>query len=265
MQMIHSPTHVCVFLVSLIVALTGCSTAPETGRSQLILMSSQQEATLGLQSFQQLKKQTPVSKDASATATLQRVGQRIAQVANMPGAQWEFVLFESKEPNAFCLPGGKVGVYTGILPITQDDAGLAAVIGHEVAHAVLRHGNERVSRSMAVQGLGALIGAGIGISAADPRAVQAFQQLYGIGSQVGVELPHSRDQESEADRVGLRFMARAGYNPDASLAFWQRFASVNAQHGGGPPSFLRTHPTDETRVRQIQQWLPEAKAQYKPQ
>ncbi len=248
-----------------VLIFTGCMTTPETGRSQLILLSAEQETKLGFQSFDQLKKQTPISKNAAANAQLQRVGKQIAAVADLPGAQWEFVLFESKEPNAFCLPGGKVGVYTGILPLTKDDAGLAAVIGHEVAHAVLRHGNERVSRSMLWQMGATALGAGMSVSAADPRVAMAVQQAYGAGSQVLSELPHSRDQESEADRVGLRYMARAGYDPEAALGFWQRFAAFNSQAGGGGGfSFLRTHPTDATRVKQIQAWLPEAKAQYRP-
>lgn len=248
-----------------LLGLSGCATTAETGRHQLILLSTEQETNLGFQSFDQLKKQTPISKNAAANAQLQRVGAQIAAVANLPGAKWEFVLFESKEPNAFCLPGGKVGVYTGILPLTKDDAGLAAVIGHEVAHAVLRHGNERMSRSMAWQLGATALGAGLSVSAADPRVAMAVQQAYGAGSQVLSELPHSRDQESEADRVGLRYMARAGYDPESALAFWQRFAAYNAQAGGGQGfSFLRTHPTDATRVKQIQGWLPEAKAQFRP-
>ena len=255
-----------IALLTTCLSQTSCVTSAETGRSQLILLSSQDEMALGFQNFTQMKKETPVSKDAAANAMLQRVGKRIAAVAELPGAQWEFVLFESKELNAFCLPGGKVGVYTGILAVTKDEAGLAAVLGHEVAHAVLRHGNERMSRALAWQMGGTLLNAGLQVSATDPKAALALQQVYGIGSQVGAELPHSRLQESEADRVGLRYMARAGYDPEQSLAFWQRFAAFNSTQGGGggTPGFLRTHPTDETRIRQIQQWLPEAKAQYKP-
>lgn len=244
---------------------SGCVTTPETGRSQLKLVSDDQMLALGLQSFDQTKKQIPVSKDAAGTAMVQRVGKRIASVANLPGAQWEFVLFESKEANAFCLPGGKVGVYTGILPIVKDDAGLAAVLGHEVAHAALYHGRERISRSMGLELLGEGISTGIGAYGAKPTTIAGFQQVYGIGTQVGAELPHSRLQESEADQIGLRFMARAGYDPEASLAFWQRFAAFNSQNGGsGTPSFLRTHPTDSTRIEQIRRWLPEAKAQFVP-
>lgn len=266
----HMRIERCDFVIktlSLAAAVTfsGCVTSSETGRSHLELISQGQEATLGLQSFQEIKKQTPVSKDAAATAMVQRVGQRIAAVAQMEGAQWEFVLFESKEPNAFCLPGGKVGVYTGILPITKDEAGLAAVLGHEIAHATQHHGNERMSRSMVLNGVGSLVGASMSASGASPRAMALFQNLYTPGVQIGAELPHSRTQESEADLVGLRYMARGGYNPEASLAFWQRFAELNNRGGGGStPFFLRTHPTDAQRIAQIQAALPAAKAEYHP-
>lgn len=259
------PLRHFVFVLTLLITTlsqTSCVTSKETGRNQLILMSSQEEMTLGFQSFDQMKKDTPISKDPAANAMLQRVGKRIAAVADLPGAQWEFVLFESKELNAFCLPGGKVGVYSGILAVTKDEDGLAAVLGHEIAHAVLRHGNERMSRAMAWQAGGSFLNAGLSISATDPKAALFLQQAYGIGSQVGAELPHSRLQESEADHVGLRYMARAGYDPESALAFWTRFAALNSTQGGGP-SFLRTHPTDDIRIRQIQGWLPEAKAQFK--
>lgn len=244
---------------------TGCGTVPITGRSQFTaLVSPEQEMTLGLSSFGEMKKGTPISHDASANALVQRVGKRIAAIAgpDMPNAQWEFVVFESKEANAFCLPGGKVGVYTGILPITKDEAGLATVIGHEVAHAVARHGAERMSEAMVIQfggqGLGALM------ANADPRVTALAGTAYGLGTQVGRELPHSRAQESEADHIGVIYMARAGYDPEASVQFWQRFSAYNQQHGGSQGlSFMRTHPTDETRIKQLQEWLPEAKAQVK--
>lgn len=244
--------------------LAGCATVPETGRRQLNLISAQEEMQLGLSSFQQMKKDTPISKDAAANSMVQRVGRRISAVAPLPNAQWEFVVFESKEANAFCLPGGKVGVYTGILPITRDEAGLAAVIGHEVAHAVARHGAERVSEGLLIQTGGGLLGATL--SNADPRTRALTMAAYGLGSKVGRELPHSRSQESEADHIGLIYMARAGYNPEASIAFWQRFAEYNRLHGGGGDIwFLRTHPLDETRIRQLQGWMPEVKPQYRPQ
>ena len=195
---------------------------------------------------------------------VQRVGRRIAAVAELPGANWEFVVFDSKEANAFCLPGGKVGIYTGILPITKDEAGLATVIGHEIAHAVARHGAERVSEGILLQTGGGLLGASL--SSADPRTQVLVMTAYGVGSKLGRELPHSRGQESEADHIGLIYMARAGYDPEAAVGFWQRFAAHSrSQGGGGTPVFLRTHPLDTVRIQQIQQWLPEAKANYRAQ
>ncbi len=244
--------------------LAGCMTVPETGRRQVMLISSAQEMQLGLSAFSQMKKDTPVSKDPALNALVQRVGKRIAAVANLPGAQWEFVVFESNEANAFCLPGGKVGIYTGILPITKDEAGMATVIGHEVAHAVARHGAERVSEGMLLQTGGSLLG--VGLSSADPRTQVLVMTAYGLGAKFGRELPHSRGQESEADHIGLIYMARAGYDPEAAVGFWQRFGDYNrSQSGGGTPAFLRTHPLDSVRIQQIQQWMPEAKANYRPQ
>lgn len=242
--------------------VSGCITNPETGRRQLLLVSESEITALGLSSFEQMKKETPISKDPAANALVQRVGKRIASVVDLPGAQWEFVVFDSKEANAFCLPGGKIGVYTGILPITKDDAGLAAVMGHEVAHAKLQHGRERVSQGIAVNTFGQ--GLGAYVDAKNPKWTQAFSQLYGVGSQVGFLLPHSRSQESEADWRGLIYMAKAGYEPEAAVAFWERFASFNKQGGGGAPSFLRTHPLDEVRIKDLKGHMPEAKAQFLP-
>jgi predicted Zn-dependent protease len=260
----NSTLHIGRLLASVVVALglLGCTTVPETGRRQLNMFSPQQETQLGLAEFNQMKKQVPISKNAAANAQVQRVGQRIAAVADLPGAQWEFVVFESPQANAFCLPGGKVGVYTGILPICQDDAGLAAVIGHEVAHAVARHGGERMTQAQGLAAVGQIGGAILGSSDyADwaPLAVQA----YGLGSQLGVALPHSRAQESEADEIGMIYMARAGYDPRAAVAFWERFAVYNQQHGGDTTAwFLRTHPTDQTRIADLQKLLPKAEAEY---
>jgi predicted Zn-dependent protease len=245
----------------------GCSTVPVTERKSLNLVSNDQEMQLGLASFDQVKKETPLSTDATAKAMVERVGRQIAKVADkdMPNAQWEFVLFESKEANAFCLPGGKVGVYTGLLPIAKDDAGLATVLGHEIAHAVAHHGAERMSRAMVVQGVGSLAGSYIGTTSLS-QYQSTFSSLYGIGSQVAVELPHSRSQESEADHIGLIYMARAGYDPAQAIAFWQRFAEFNKQQGGGKDSFyskfLRTHPLDDQRIADLQKWQPEAQAVY---
>jgi len=249
------------FGAATIAVLAGCTTVSETGRSQFMLMSPQSEMQLGFSEFSKMKQKVPISRDTQTQAMIERVGRRIAAVANLPNAQWEFVLFESKEPNAFCLPGGKVGVYTGILPITKDEAGLATVIGHEVAHAVARHGGERVSAAVGLQ----MIGTVVNSAARESRYAALIQQGYGLGSQLGVALPHNRKQESEADHIGLLYMARAGYNPEAAVGFWQRFAQYNREHGSATPWFLRTHPLDEKRIADLQKAMPEAKAQFKPQ
>ena len=246
-----------------IVLLAGCATAPVTGRRQLSLVSPAQEMQLGLSSFEQLKKETPISRDARLNEMVNRVGRKIAAAAgnDLPNAQWEFVVFESKEANAFCLPGGKVGIYTGILPITQDEAGLATVMGHEVAHATARHGAERMSQALAAETGGQLLG--VGLSGADPRLAALAPVVYGLGTQVGVLLPYSRKFESEADRIGLTYMARAGYDPEAAINFWQRFSQYTSARGKGAPKWLRTHPVDSDRIANIQKWMPEAKAQYR--
>jgi predicted Zn-dependent protease len=250
-----------LLLLSLpILILAGCSTVPETGRKQFNILSPDQETQMGLTSFQQMKGEVPISKDATTSAMVERVGKRIAAVAPLPDAQWEFVLFESKEANAFCLPGGKVGVYTGILPYTQDEAGLATVIGHEVAHAVARHGGERVSQQMGME----VVGAVISTSMQDSKWQTAVDAGYGLGSQVGVLLPFSRKQESEADELGLLYMARAGYNPEAAVAFWKRFAQLDAQ-SGGTPWFLRTHPMSADRAERLKEMMPRAMQEYRAQ
>ena len=225
-------------------------------------MTPQQEYQLGLTEFEKLKKSTPISTDKANTALLQRVGTRIAAVAPLPGAQWEFVLFDAPDnANAFCLPGGKVGVYSGILAVTRDEAGLATVIGHEVAHAVARHGAERLSQGLLLQYGGELL------SQVLQTQPQAAQQLilgaYGIGGRVGVVLPHSRSQELEADRVGLLYMARAGYDPRQAVVFWQRFSAHAQSSGSSPVEFLSTHPLDSTRIARLEAILPAAMSEYR--
>lgn len=252
----------CILGVGISLIFAACSTTPITGRRQLSLVSAGQEAQLGLTEFEKLKQETPISRDPAANALLQKVGKRIAAAAanDLPEAQWEFVVFESKEANAFCLPGGKIGVYTGILPITKDENGLATVLGHEVAHATAHHGGERMSQQMAAQGLGQLGGVAI----TDPRWSQLFQTVYPIGAQVGVLLPFSRKQESEADRIGLHYMARAGFDPSYAVQFWERFSTAMGGKSS-TPAFLRTHPVDSVRIADIKKFLFEAKQEYKPQ
>ena len=247
----------------LFAGFVGCVTN-EAGRKQLMLVSQQEEMQLGLNSFQQMKTNTPISSDRAANEMVRRVGDRIKSVVNLSGAQWEFVVFDSKEANAFCLPGGKIGVYTGIIPLVKDDAGLATVLGHEIAHATLHHGAERMSRAMTMQVVGQ--GLGYAVDASNPKWTTAFSQLYGVGSSVAVELPYSRSNESEADKMGLFYMAKAGYDPEAAVAFWERFADYNKQAGSKPPfKWLSTHPDEGTRIQQLRALLPQAKAVYKPQ
>jgi predicted Zn-dependent protease len=250
--------------LSLAFLLQACTTVPVTGRRELNLIPPDQELQLGLTSFNDVKKETPVSRDPRSNAEVGKVGRRIAQVAasDLPNAQWEFVVFESKEANAFCLPGGKVGVYTGILPITQNEAGLATVLAHEIGHAVAHHSASRMSQALVTQGVGQAAGAALSTSSY-AQYQNVFNSLYGIGSKVAVELPYDRKQESEADHIGLVYMARAGYDPAEAVAFWQRFSAYNKSQGGSTTlSFLRTHPVDSVRIKQLQSWLPEARAEF---
>ena len=261
MMILRQSFSVLFFTALLTGLLPGCATVPETGRSQLLLVTPQDEVQLGISAFQEIKESTPVSRDAAQNAALQRVGRRIAAVAQLPGAQWEFVLFDDpKNANAFCLPGGKVGVYTGILPITRDDDGLATVIGHEVAHAVARHGAERMSEALLVEVGGQALSAALGTQGSATQ--ELLLQAYGVGAQLGVMLPHSRGQELEADHLGLLYMARAGYDPRAAVGFWERFQAYNERKGGKPPEFLSTHPLDDRRIAQIEQFLPQAEQEY---
>lgn len=247
---------------ALIATLIACTTTPITGRRQLNFIGGEQETQLGLTAFEEIKQETPISRDPQLNALLQRVGSRVAAAANedLPNAQWEFVLFDSEEANAFCLPGGKVGVYTGILPITKDEAGLATVIGHEVAHAAAHHSAERMSQAIAAQTGGQVLG--VASAGLDPKVGALLQLAYPAAAQLGVLLPYSRLQESEADHVGLMYMAEAGYDPEAAVGFWQRFSEFNQARAGSTPAFLRTHPMDEDRIQQIRELLPEAKARY---
>ncbi len=247
--------------ILVVLILPGCETVPETGRSQLLLISPDQETQLGLTEFEKLKSSTPVSEDAELNAMLQRVGQRVAAVAPLPNARWEFVLFDDPNTaNAFCLPGGKVGIYTGILPITKDENGLATVIGHEVAHAVARHGGERVSQALIMQMGGEALESALSSQPAQTRSL--VLQGYGLGSKVGVILPYSRAHEMEADELGLLYMARAGYDPRSAIEFWQRFREHAREKGGAPPEFLSTHPMDTRRIAQIEALMPKALAEY---
>jgi len=266
MKRLFFPSPAFVLVVSLVVGLlAGCATAPVTGRQQFILIPPSQEIALGLKSYQEILKQSKLSQNKKIIDMVNRVGGNIARVATRDypvtrDYEWEFTVIEDdKTPNAFALPGGKVAIYTGILKYTQDEAGLATVVGHEVGHVLARHGAERMSQYLLAQ-LGA-VALNVAIKDQSPATVAAINVGYGVGTTVGVLLPFSRVEESEADHIGLILMAKAGYDPRTALAFWQRMAEAG---GEKPPAFMSTHPTDEKRIDQIKQWMPEAMAVYKP-
>jgi predicted Zn-dependent protease len=241
-----------------VLLLAGCVTSPETGRRQFILTSMSQETSLGRQSWDELQKQQAPSQDAAKTAAVLRVGTDLSKVIAQPGFEWEFKCFASREMNAFCLPGGKVGVYEGLFKNLGNDAELAAVVGHEIAHATTRHGGERMTQAMAV-GL-----AGLGLNLAlESKAVEnreLWMTAYAGISTVGVILPYSRTHEYEADEIGALYMARAGYDPRAAISFWEKFAA--SKGGARVPEILSTHPVDEHRVARLKQIMPRALAEY---
>jgi len=243
-------------MAALVTLLTGCSTVTETGRSQLMLVSPAQEAQMGLSSFDAIKKEEKISKDPAVNARIQRIGTRIAASVgrDIPNAQWEFVVFDSPTVNAFALPGGKVGVYTGLIKLAASDDEIAIVMGHEIAHVTSRHGAERTSQNSLISGVGLAAALGMDYKNVDPAKKDLLMQAYGIGSQVGFALPYSRLHESEADAVGLRFAAGAGYDPRAGATFWQKMAKLG---GEKPPEFLSTHPSDATRIANLQQLAPQ--------
>ncbi len=245
-----------VLCCSILPLLSGCYTVPVTGRTSFMLVSSDEEQTLGLQAFTDVQKETPVSHDTVANARVQRVGAAIARVSDFPDWQWEFIVFDDTNTvNAWCLPGGKVGVYTALLPYARTDGELATVMAHEISHAIARHGAERMSQQMVVEAGGAIVAGSVG-----DESVETAKVAYGVGSQLFVMLPYSRKHELEADRIGLIYMARAGYDPREALTFWQGFSAINK--GGTPPEWLSTHPADTKRIEQIKLLLPEAIAEY---
>lgn len=216
---------------------------------------------MGLQAYRQILKKSRLSQDPGLNEQVTRVGRRIAAATGRTDLPWEFtVIDDRRQINAFALPGGKVAVYTGLLPVARDDAGLAAVLGHEIAHVIARHGGERVSQGLLVQvGLTATT---VALSRGDPQMVRQVSSLLGAGAAVGLILPWSRQQESEADRLGLIYMAKAGYDPRAARDLWIRMDETS-RGSGRPPEFLSTHPSHGTRLRQIDRWLPEALQYYR--
>lgn len=261
-------TICCVLLCG--IGLAGCETNPYTGRSQLLMTSVGQEMQMGAQAYNQVKtdpKMRP-SQDPREIEPVKRVAARIVEAAKRSKYaemaqqfQWEVtVIKDDKTANAFALPGGKMAVYTGIFPMAKTEAGLAAVMGHEVVHALARHGAERMSQGQVANVGLQVVGAVIGVSSKNPALGQATMAALGAGTQVGVLLPFSRKHESEADYVGILLAADAGYDPRESVALWERMAQVS--DGGGSAEFLSTHPSHDTRIEQLKKWMPEALAIY---
>lgn len=253
-------------LAVMMVGLSGCYTNPVTGRKSLVLLSQGEELTLGAQSFQEIRQKEKVSADPAASARVQRIGQRIAKAVGneLPDAKWEFVVFDSKQINAFALPGGKVGVYTGLIQLAENDAELAIVMGHEIGHVIARHGAERMSEAMVIASVGALGSAVVESKTEDQRLRQLYEVAYGGGTTLLRVLPHSRRNESEADRMGAIYAARAGYDPRAAISFWQKMAAQKqaaASKGSSGPSpldaILSTHPADEKRIADLRAMMPQ--------
>ena len=257
-------------LVVLLFLSVGCATVPVTGRKSLNLLPDSELLSMSLQQYDDVLKKSKLSNDPAKVHMVNRVGERIARAteqffkeqgmeSEIRNYKWEFTLIEDdKMANAWCMPGGKVAVYTGILPITQNDTGLAVVMGHEISHAIAKHGNERMSQGLLAQ-LGA-VGLSAALSTHPSETNQIFMAAYGLGANVGVLLPYSRIQESEADHIGLILMAKAGYDPRQAIPFWKR---MNEKGGSRPPEFLSTHPAPETRIKEIEAEIPEAMKYYK--
>jgi predicted Zn-dependent protease len=262
-----------LLIISTSILFVACTKNALTGRNQLSLIP---KAELQAQALTEYRTFLSTAKVISTTGSrdaemVRRVGIRIANAITqyytslgkgdvLSGYQWEFNLVNDPQVNAWCMPGGKVVVYSGLLAVTQNEAALAVVMGHEITHAVADHGGERMSQALAAQGLGTL---GDALTSNKQKTNQIFNTVFGVGAQAGFLLPNSRKQEYEADRYGLRFCAMAGYNPQEAVPFWNRMAAASAS-SQKPPEFLSTHPSDENRIAQIEKYLPEALEYYKP-
>lgn len=255
-------------LLVVLTFITACSTVPGTGRSQFTPLPDSYMSNLSLTQYREVIKSSKLSKNKQQTDMVRNVGLKIARAVEdllkEEGIEmqfdWEFNLIEDDQANAWCMPGGKIAFYTGILKYTQDEDGLAVVMGHEVAHALARHGNERMSAGLGITVLTAAMA--IGLRDYDPATRNLFLGAFGAGATVGFVLPFSRSHETEADKLGLQLMARAGFNPRAAIPFWTRMSKAG---GGSPPEFLSTHPSHETRIKNLEEFMPEALMYYFPQ
>lgn len=259
-----------LLLACIMMSLTSCSTVPVTGRSQLNIIPGSSMLSMSFQQYDQFLKENKLSTNKEQTQMVRQVGTKIQKAVeqyfaqagmseHLANYQWTFNLVEDKQVNAWCMPGGKVVVYTGILPVTKTETGLAVVMGHEIAHAIAEHGNERMSQGLMAQLGGAALSTALSSRPAETQ--QLWMTVYGVGSQYGALLPYSRLQESEADQLGLIFMTMAGYDPNEAVSFWQRMASQKS--GQATPEFLSTHPSDKTRIDNIKRLIPEVMQKYK--
>jgi predicted Zn-dependent protease len=253
----------------LIVALylTACATNPLTGKSTMAFVGNSQLFPSSFAQYDEFLNENTVITGTADAAMVERLGKKLADAAQkwlesegnahyLDDYRWDYKLVKDDQINAWCMPGGKIVVYTGILPVTKTEAGLAVVLGHEISHALLNHGQQRMSVDLLEQ-IGALgVSLGASMAGLSPDMQSALGTAYGLGTTLGATLPFSRSNESEADHFGLILMAIAGYNPDEAVPFWERMASLG---GGGTPEFLSTHPSDATRIKQLQGWIPEAK------
>jgi predicted Zn-dependent protease len=249
-----------------------CSKNAVTGKRSMTLLPESEMIAMSLTEYDKfLNEHPPLPDQDDRVILVRKVGTKIQQAVeqfykeknatkDLAGFNWTFNVVDENTVNAWCMPGGKVVVYTGLLPVTLTEEGLAVVMGHEIAHAIARHGNQRMSQAMAIQGLGT--GLSIALSQQGAATQQVFQQAYGLGTGLGT-LAYSRGDETEADKMGIIFAAMAGYNPEEAVSFWQRMSAGN--NGQKPPEFLSTHPSDEKRIKDLKAFMPEAKKYYKPQ
>lgn len=253
-------------LLTVGLTIAACSKVPITGRRQMKLLPASSLNAMALEEYNSFISKNTLCTDANKVATVHRVGERIQRAVTnyfrlknqskyLAGYKWVFNVVEDKTVNAWCMPGGKVVVYTGLLPVTLNDDGLAVVMGHEIAHAIANHGNERMSEGLAIQAGGVALS--VALSNKSPETQNLFLKAYGVGANVGAVLPFSRMHENEADEMGLIFMAMAGYNPEEALAFWKR---MDAATKGAPPEFLSTHPSDKSRIEHLKKVIPLAKS-----
>ncbi|MCU0231472.1 MAG: M48 family metallopeptidase [Acidobacteria bacterium] len=257
-------------LLAAVLLLAGCATVPMTGRKQLSLVSGSEVNALAATEYGKFLKKNPPVRGTPEARMVEDVGRRIQAAVErymekhdyadlLAGYDWQFHLVEDEAVNAWCMPGGRVVVYSGILPVTRDETGLAVVMGHEVAHAIAQHGAERMSQQLATQLGGATLAVALAGKSTQTQALA--MAAFGAGSAVGILLPFSRAQESEADKMGIQFMAMAGYDPRASIGLWQRMAEAS-KGSGKPPVFLSTHPSDEQRIERLKKEMPEALKRY---